>query len=227
MRSKNEEPQIELQAEEIHVSFGAKKVLSGVELTLRAGEILMLLGPSGGGKTTLLRCLSFLSEPDQGRVRFRGQTVIWKNGRSSVSSHKLYPTLTTVFQQLFLWPHLTTSQNITLALEKKETFYFSELKKIAEVLGIQDVMERYPNECSVGQKQRVALARALILKPKILLLDEITSALDSRSADVVGNLLKDLAEEGTAILSIAHNREFCEKFGTRMSRLENGVITGN
>ena len=167
-----------LRGQVINKRFGLKAVLIDVNIVVKAGEATVLMGPSGGGKTTLLRCLSLLESPDSGSVDLDGAHFEFPNGKNVIP----YPSVTIVFQQLFLWPHLTNRQNITISMPANDDAY---LRHLIELFDMKDFIDNYPNQSSLGQKQRVALTRALVLKPKYILLDEATSALDDRRAERV------------------------------------------
>ena len=153
--------------------FGEATVLDKVSVNIKPGKITTLIGPSGSGKTTLLRAISLIDVPNSGDITIDGTKYDFPLSDELMPP---WPKLSVVFQQLFLWPHLTLRQNILLPLgEQTDQEY---LKKLIGLFGMTDFIDHYPNQASVGQKQRAAFARALILKPKYLFLDEITSALD-------------------------------------------------
>ena len=177
-------------------SFGSQKIVDNVSLALNPGEISVIIGPSGSGKTTLLKVLALVEQPDSGKIIVDDEQF---NFPPVVASQPPWPKITVVFQQLFLWPHLTLLQNIQLPLSLRQKAYNGKDRRVAagnldpgfsdqdeqrrlgdliELFEMQSFVHRYPNEASLGQRQRAALARAVILQPKYLLLDEITSSLD-------------------------------------------------
>jgi polar amino acid transport system ATP-binding protein len=177
-------------------------VLKDFSVKIEPSKITCLIGPSGAGKSTALSCLSLLTHPSKGIVSVDGQEFSFGNGRNSYNTFP-YPLVTVVFQGLFLWPHLTNEANILLPLKelKKSAHDFNTL---IDKLNIRDVLHKYPNECSGGEKQRVALARQILLEPKYLLLDEVTSALDLETVNILAGVLCELKQKGVGILLITH-----------------------
>ena len=182
----------------ISKSFGNKKVLNKVNIKIKQGEAVVVMGPSGSGKTTLLRSLALLDKPDSGKVVVDDKEFVFPNDSDF---KKPYPKVTVVYQQLFLWPHLTNRENITLAVEN--TDYATQLDELIDYLGMGKFIDNYPNQSSVGQKQRVAIARAILRNPAILILDEPTSALDAESEHFITNSLEELMRGRTTFI-IAH-----------------------
>jgi glutamine transport system ATP-binding protein len=213
-----------LIARNVRKSYGEKQVLADVSASLAPGQITALIGPSGGGKSTFLRALSLLDPPEQGEVEIDDVTYSFpkwnNNGQPSP-----WPKVTIVFQQLFLWPHLTVRQNISLP---RTGFNGYEADGIVDVLmdlfDLREFAERYPNQVSLGQRQRAAIARALALRPKYLLLDEITSALDVEHVSKLLNHLKTLRDSGTAILLITHLIGFAERAADQVLFMDRGAI---
>jgi ABC-type polar amino acid transport system ATPase subunit len=185
-----------ITATAITKSYGAKRVLDGVGLTIAPGQIIALVGPSGSGKSTLLRAVSLLEPPDEGTVTVDDVSYAFPR-RNGNGSARPWPKMTAVFQQLFLWPHLSIRQNITLPLHCHGA---AEANGIVEALidrfQMEEYADRFPNEVSLGERQRAALARALSLRPKYLLLDEVTSALDVEHVSAVLNYLKTIRDQG-------------------------------
>ncbi len=213
-----------LTGENIHKSYGGREILTGITITVAPGQITAVLGPSGAGKSTLLRTLSLLDLPDAGRVVVDDVTYTFprKNGNQIAPP---WPKLTVVFQQLFLWPHLTIRRNILLPLEKLGNGRKNgEVSALIERFELEDLVDRYPNEVSLGQRQRAALVRALALEPKYLLLDEITSALDVEHVSKILEHLQTLKEQGTGILLVTHLIGFAKHSADQVVFMENGSI---
>jgi len=203
--------------------LGSKTLFADVSITVNPGEITVLTGPSGGGKTTLLRCLSLLDSPDSGIVQLDDRVFDF-NERNKHEVGIPYPYLTIVFQQLFLWPHLTNRENILLPLDTCGDAEQEHLSRLVAKFEMANFIDNYPNQSSLGQKQRVALSRALLLNPKYILFDEVTSALDTRRAEFVISELSDLKASGVAILLITHDTAAGKKVGDTFYNLENGSL---
>jgi ABC-type polar amino acid transport system ATPase subunit len=192
-----------LAATNISKSYGRVHVLKDITLAIRPGKITVLLGPSGAGKTTLLKCMSFLEQPDSGDIRMNGSTFQFPLPKGQRIAPP-WPELTVVFQQHFLWPHLTIRENILLPLRKRPDVSMVKFRDLIELFDMADFVDRYPNEASLGQRQRAALARAFVLNPKFILLDEITSALDVEQIHNLFLHLTELRRHGIGILLITH-----------------------
>jgi polar amino acid transport system ATP-binding protein len=215
-----------LAGEGIKKSYNGKEVLHGIDLGLEPGKITALIGPSGAGKTTLLRVLSLLDPPDSGKVFVDDAIYPFPQGKRKRNRQPApWPKVTVVFQQLFLWPHLTLRQNINLPLNNKKDDntknYVDELIRSFEMT---DFLDQYPNQASLGQRQRAALVRALALRPKYLLLDEITSALDVEQVKIVLYHLQDLRDQGVGILVATHLLGFAHEIADRVVFLNEGVV---
>jgi ABC-type multidrug transport system ATPase subunit len=182
---------------------GDYTVLNNVSLTLEEGVFAALIGPSGCGKTSLLRVLSQLDRPSNGVIRFWGHEAERRNGTIWLEDRHFYPLVTYVPQTLALWPHLTIRENMLFATRGLLNTQ-SKLESLCEYLEIGELLDRRPPNVSQGQRQRCALVRALLLAPKILLLDEITAALDESLARNVWNLLRQFARDGGSILASTH-----------------------
>jgi ABC-type polar amino acid transport system ATPase subunit len=200
--------------------FGPLKALAGVNIDVNPGRISILIGPSGSGKTTLIRALSLLDPPTSGCIQIDNLRYEFPLAGRKITEP--WPKLTVVFQQQFLWPHLTIRENIALPLSKREPTNSAEIiAKLAEFFGMVPFMDRYPNQVSLGERQRAALARALALNPDYILLDEITSALDvEQTANVTQYLLK-LRDRGIGILVITHFLAFAKRL---LDRGEGDVV---
>jgi ABC-type polar amino acid transport system ATPase subunit len=212
-----------LRCKDLNKSFGTSKILIDVNIEVIPSQVTVLTGPNGSGKTTLIRALSLLDQPDSGTVELDNK--IYRFDLNGKPNNEIpYPQITIVFQQLFLWPHLSNRQNITLAFEKLGDEENRRVAKLVDALEMHNFIDKYPNQSSLGQKQRIALARAIVLEPRYILLDEITSALDSHNADIVIKILKEQKECGTGILLVTHDLGFARKIGDHFFRMENGVI---
>jgi ABC-type polar amino acid transport system ATPase subunit len=211
-----------IKAKKIYKTLGQNEILTDISLELKQGEINILFGSSGSGKTTLCRSLALLDNPDKGKLE------IFENQYSFPNKAKIenlpYPKIGFVYQQLFLWPHLTSKQNILLALGKKADEHQNQFKELNELLEIENIIDRYPNEISIGQKQRVAIARTLILNPSFIFLDEITSALDIVQTKKIGSVLLDLKAKGIGVLMITHNIDYFKGIADNFIFLSNGRI---
>lgn len=216
-----------LSAKNIRKSFNGVTVLNDVSLDLNEGEITVILGPSGCGKTTLLRNISLLDVPDSGTLNVFDRQYNFPL-LSKVKDFP-YPFLTVVFQQLFLWPHLTNRDNILLAVEnnaeqsKKANSY---LDYLIEKMEMSNYIDNYPNQSSLGQKQRIAIARALILRPKIVLFDEITAALDIQQTRNIIKLLLEIKSENTSVsyFFVTHNINIASHIADKLLYMDKGKI---
>jgi len=205
-------------------TLGEKVIIEAVDIAIQAGEVVALIGPSGCGKTTLLRCLSLLSPPDSGMLKI-GEHTFDCSKSIQPPWGSIYPELTTVFQQFALWPHLNVQQNLALPLELSGLNEAkTQISSICDELGLTAYLNRYPAQLSVGQRQRVALARALLLKPKYLLLDEITSAQDVEHIQRIMTLIKKVANEGTCVLLATHLIGFAHHIASRFYFIDHGHI---
>jgi ABC-type polar amino acid transport system ATPase subunit len=210
-----------LVAKNITKKFGDAIALHDVSLEVRPGTITSIIGPSGAGKTTLLRVLSLLDTPDSGEV------TIDKKQYSFPSQAKIeapWPNVSIVFQQLFLWPHLTIRENILLPLKVRGIDRADELKKFVELFSMEGFLDNYPNQASLGQRQRAAIVRALMLQPNYLLLDEITSALDIEQSNIILSHLDKIKEMGVGILMVAHDINFAISMADKVCFVEDGKI---
>ncbi len=213
-----------VRLENIHKWFGTNHVLKGIDLTLRPGEVQVIIGPSGSGKSTLLRCVNMLEIPTEGSVWFQGKEITdIRTNLDEVRTH-----MGIVFQAFNLFPHKTACQNITIALEKvldvpKEEARQRAVEQLGHV-GLAHRADAYPGMLSGGQQQRVAIARALAMRPKLMLFDEVTSALDPELVGEVLAVMRGLAEEGMTMMVVTHEMGFAREVGTRMIVMEDGQI---
>lgn len=202
--------------------FGAHQVLQSVNLHVHAGEVLVICGPSGGGKSTLIRCINRLETVQEGTIEVAGLPLTGTN------MTKLSAEVGMVFQQFNLYPHMTALQNITLAPMKVRKLLRADAERAARALlakvGIPEKADRYPAQLSGGQQQRVAIARALAMQPKIMLFDEPTSALDPEMIHEVLDVMVNLAHEGMTMLVVTHEMGFARKVAHRIIFMDGGRI---
>jgi ABC-type polar amino acid transport system ATPase subunit len=220
-----------LELRDAHKSFGHVEVIKGVTLTVRKGEHVVIFGPSGGGKSTLLRMMNLLEIPDSGTLNFEGKQYFPQTGsvlnRARVLQ-RLRSQIGMVFQRFNLYPHLDALHNVTLALTdvKRMSRRAARLKaeaSLAEV-GLKDRVDHYPSQLSGGQQQRVAIARALAMDPKLMLFDEPTSALDPELIGEVLGVMERLAREGMTMVVVTHEMGFARRVGDRLVFVSGGVI---
>jgi ABC-type polar amino acid transport system ATPase subunit len=213
-----------LKAENISFSYGSKNIIQDVDINVARGGITALLGPSGTGKTTLLKCLALLEAPQKGRIVIDDIAYDFPQNPADRWSPP-WPALTVVFQQLFLWPHLTLRDNILLPLRKHDIRDVERrLMELSDMFGMTEFLNRYPNETSRGQQQRAALARALMLKPRYILCDEITSALDVEQVGKVLDCLKLVKEQGVGVMIITHQLGFAKKSADEIVFMDDGRV---
>ena len=213
-----------VRLENIQKWFGTNHVLKGIDLTLRPGEVEVIIGPSGSGKSTLLRCVNLLEIPTEGKVWFQGKEITdIRTNLDEVRTH-----MGIVFQAFNLFPHKTACQNITIALEKVLDVPKNEARQRAiEQLGhvgLAHKADAYPGQLSGGQQQRVAIARALAMRPKLMLFDEVTSALDPELVGEVLGVMRGLADEGMTMMVVTHEMGFAREVGSRLLVMEDGLI---
>lgn len=213
-----------LRAESLYKRFGSRAVLDGVSAVIEPGQIVALLGPSGAGKTTLLRALALLEYPDSGQITCDAQQ--WDFPRPvSQKVEGPWPWVTVVFQELFLWPHLTLRENVLLpARNIARRNLNGDMDDVLRALELSSFIDRYPAEASLGQRQRVALARAVMLQPRYLLLDEITSALDVEQVHNILAFLPRLKARGIGMLLITHHINFARRAADHVLFLADGKI---
>ena len=205
-------------------SFGALRVLNGVSIQVHQGEALAVIGPSGGGKSTFLRCLNLLEEPDGGDVIFEGQKI----NQKGTDVDKYRQKMGMVFQHFNVFPHMTVQENITLAptLLKKKTPAEADEKALylLERIGLLDKKDEYPRKLSGGQKQRLAIVRALAMEPDVMLFDEPTSALDPEMVGEVLDLIRALVEGGMTSVIVTHEMGFAREVSDRILFMSEGQI---
>jgi octopine/nopaline transport system ATP-binding protein len=221
--------------EDLHKSFGQLEVLKGVSLTAKEGDVVSMIGASGSGKSTFLRCINFLEMPTRGRIAVTGEEIALSPGRDG----DLHPTdrrqverirtkLGMVFQSFNLWQHMTVLQNVieapvhVLGLSKAEAIERGEA--LLHKVGLYEKRDQYPAFLSGGQQQRAAIARALCMNPKVMLFDEPTSALDPELVGEVLKVIRDLAEEGRTMILVTHEMKFARDVSSHVIYLHKGVI---
>ncbi|MEX1057606.1 MAG: ATP-binding cassette domain-containing protein [Natronospirillum sp.] len=223
-----------LVVRDIHKSFGADEVLKGVSLTAQKGDVISLIGSSGSGKSTFLRCINLLEIPNQGDIRVHGTPMQFKmKGNERVPAdqkavQRMRAKLAMVFQHFNLWSHLTALQNVTeapihvLGLSKDEAI--AEGEALLKKVGLFERKDAYPAQMSGGQQQRCAIARALAMNPEVLLFDEPTSALDPELVGEVLQVMRDLADEGRTMVVVTHEMSFARDVSNHVLYLHQGVI---
>ncbi len=213
-----------VRLEGIHKWFGDNHVLRGIDFSLAERDVQVVIGPSGSGKSTLLRCVNMLEQPTLGKVWFDGEDIT--DIRSDLNEVRTHIGI--VFQAFNLFPHKTALQNITLPLEKVVNLDSKEAEERAmEQLTRVKLDEKagaYPGQLSGGQQQRVAIARALAMRPRLMLFDEVTSALDPELVGEVLQVMKELALGGMTMMVVTHEMGFAREVGTRMVFMDGGVI---
>lgn len=214
-----------IRTENLKKNFGKLEVLKGIDLSVMKGEVISIIGPSGGGKSTFLRCLNLLEIPDEGKIFFEGTDIMTKQKNISKYRQKIGM----VFQNFNVFPNLTVLDNITLApiLEKKVPKKDAEEEAMALLkrVGLEEKAAEYPRKLSGGQKQRLSIVRALAMHPDVMLFDEPTSALDPEMVKEVLNVIGDLAKSGMTTLVVTHEMAFARDISDRVLFICNGIIT--
>jgi polar amino acid transport system ATP-binding protein len=213
-----------LRVEDVRKAFGKLEVLRGIDLVLAEHEVVCLIGASGSGKSTLLRCVNLLEPIDAGRIVVGGQEITTRG----VDVNRVRRGIGIVFQSFNLFPHMTVRENVTLAPRKARGLSRREADEVATRLldrfGLADKRDEYPDRLSGGQQQRVAIARALAMEPQLLLLDEVTSALDPELVSEVLDAIRELAEGGMTMLIATHEMGFARDVASRVCFIHEGRI---
>jgi polar amino acid transport system ATP-binding protein len=213
-----------LEVDSVVKRFGANEVLSGISLNLHRHEVVCLIGASGSGKSTLLRCINLLESIDEGTITLFGQSLT----DPRVDPDRVRRNTGMVFQSFNLFPHLTVLENVLVgpvrALKRKRNDVLDEATQLLERIGLRDRSNDYPDRLSGGQQQRVAIVRSLAMRPALLLLDEVTSALDPSLVGEVLDLLRDLAHTGTTMLIATHEMNFARDVAQKIVYLDGGVL---
>ena len=219
-----ENREVLIETVDLQKAFGPLQVLKGISEKIYRGEVVSIIGPSGGGKSTFLRCLNMLEEPTGGKVIFEGDVLDAKSTNLDLHRQKIGM----VFQQFNVFPHLTVMDNITLApiLEKKIPKEQAEKEAMAllKTVGLEDKAKEYPRKLSGGQKQRLAIVRAMAMKPDVMLFDEPTSALDPEMVKDVLNVIQDLAQSGMTCVIVTHEMGFCKNISDRVLFIDDGIV---
>ena len=213
-----------VEIHDVSKSYGANQVLKGVSLDIEKGEVVAVIGRSGSGKSTLLRCVNGLEPVQAGTIRIDGVQV----NDPATDLRKLRQEVGIVFQQFNLFPHLSVSDNITLAprvVKKQKPEAAREVARdVLARVGLEDKLDAYPSQLSGGQQQRVAIARSLAMRPKLMLFDEVTSALDPELTGEVLKVLESVAQEGMTMMLVTHEMGFARRFGSRVVFMHEGRI---
>lgn len=213
-----------IEVKDIYKSFGSLQVLKGVTEHISQGEVVSVIGPSGGGKSTFLRCLNLLEVPDQGEIYFEGVNITDKNVNLDIHRQKMGM----VFQNFNVFPHLTVGENISLAptlLGKKTKAEADEMvKELLNRVGLYEKLNEKPNKLSGGQKQRLAIVRALAMEPDVMLFDEPTSALDPEMVGEVLGVIKNLVRDGMTTVIVTHEMGFAREISDRVFFMDGGVV---
>ena len=218
------EKEILLEVNHLSKKFGDQTILKDISLTLRKSEVIVIIGPSGCGKSTFLRCLNGLESVSGGDIILEGQKI----SDGSMPHAELCQKIGMVFQSYDLFPHMTVMENITLAplqvQHRNKEEVLKEARKMLSRIGLSDKENAYPRELSGGQKQRIAMIRALIMKPDIMLFDEVTASLDPEMVREVLDVVMELAKEGMTMVIVSHEMQFARAVADRILFFDQGVI---
>jgi polar amino acid transport system ATP-binding protein len=232
--SANNPPDLLVKARAVTKSFGANPVLKGVDLDVSRGQVVSIIGASGSGKTTLLRCINLLETYDSGSIEVDGVEVGYRTAdgarrpRGERELARIRADIGMVFQLFNLFPHLTARENVMLGLRKVRGMARAEARELAEQwlarVGLSEKFDALPIEMSGGQQQRVGIARAVAMNPKVLLLDEITSALDPELVGEVLRVVHELAREGMTMILVTHEMSFARDVSSRVVFMDDGRV---
>lgn len=215
-----------LQVVDLCKSFHKLDVLKHISVDFEKNEVVSIIGPSGGGKSTFLRCLNLLETPTSGQILFDGVDICAKGQSKHIDQHR--QKMGMVFQQFNLFNNLTILENVTISLKKVKKVPAPAAEEKARALlrrvGLEDKADAYPAQLSGGQKQRIAIVRAMAMEPDVMLFDEPTSALDPEMVGEVLSVIQDLAKEGVTMVVVTHEMGFAKKVGTRILFMDGGVI---
>lgn len=213
-----------IKVDNLQKSFGDNQVLKGVNAEIHKGDVMVVIGASGSGKSTFLRCLNLLEEPTGGKIFFEGTDITDKNVNINLHRRKMGM----VFQQFNLFPHMTVLKNMIIGpmklLKKSKAEATEEAMQLLGRVGLADRANDYPSQLSGGQKQRVAIVRALCMNPDVMLFDEPTSALDPEMVGEVLDVMKSLAKDGMTMVVVTHEMGFAREVGTEVVFVDDGVI---
>ena len=226
---------IAIKLTNIHKTFGTLEVLKGIDLEARDGDVISIIGSSGSGKSTFLRCINLLEHPTEGEIAITGESLGLKRGKHGdleASNHKQLTLMRErvgfVFQNFNLWPHMTLLENVIEApvhvLKRSRKEALEQADDLLKKVGLYDRKDFYPGQLSGGQQQRVAIARALAMDPQVLLFDEPTSALDPELVGEVLSVMRDLAAEGRTMLIVTHEMAFAKEVSSKVMFLHQGQV---
>jgi polar amino acid transport system ATP-binding protein len=223
-----------VKAEAVHKSFGRLEVLNGISMSVNQGEVFVLIGPSGSGKSTLLRCINHLEKINSGRIWVDGDLVGYRQVGDKLHELRDSEAVTArakigmVFQHFNLFPHMTAMENVMLSqrivLDRKSDEARRRATELLERVGLADKIDEYPSRLSGGQQQRVAIARALAMDPKVMLFDEVTSALDPELVKDVLDVMRELAKSGMTMVVVTHEMGFAREVANQVIFMDEGVI---
>ncbi|WP_300177628.1 ATP-binding cassette domain-containing protein [uncultured Aliivibrio sp.] len=226
---------VALEVKDLHKHFGQNEVLKGISLEANKGDVISIIGSSGSGKSTFLRCINLLETPTQGEIWVNGELIEMKNNRLGESVpinekqvQRIRSRLAMVFQGFNLWSHMTVLQNVIEApvhvLGVPKTEAIEKAEQILKQVGLYERRDYYPGHLSGGQQQRAAIARALAVDPEVMLFDEPTSALDPELVGEVLGVMRDLAEEGRTMLVVTHEMAFARDVSNHVMFLHQGLV---
>ena len=213
-----------IHVEDLKKRFGKLDVLNGITEDIREGEVVSIIGPSGGGKSTFLRCLNLLEKPTSGKIVFEGVELTSKKVNLDLHRQKMGM----VFQHFNVFPHMTVGKNVMLAPvmlgKKSKAEALEQAKALLARIGLLDKIDEYPGKLSGGQKQRLAIVRALAMEPDVMLFDEPTSALDPEMVGEVLQVIKDLVKDGMTTVIVTHEMGFAREVSDRVFFMDGGII---